>query len=474
MHELYLTLVILNDIVVILAIIHVLMDNRLPAKTMAWALVIYFVPVAGIVLYVFFGVNTRRDRLVSERSMNEITRRSMLGFVGQQDLRLPENHKQTIDLFVNQSMALPFKDNTVDIYTDGYGFFPALLAAIRNATSHIHIDIYIFADDALGRLVSDSLIDKARQGVEVRVIYDDVGCWNVSRHFFERMREEGIEVCPFLPVRFPSFTSKVNYRNHRKIIVVDGKVGFIGGMNIAQRYVKGVEGRPWRDTMTKITGSAVYSLQREFLVDWYFVDRTRLSDRKYYPPVVSSDYDDCLIQIVTGGPVTPFPEIMQGYMRVILAARRYIYIETPYFIPTEPVLFALKTAALGGIDVRIIVPERSDARFVEWAGRSYLRDMTASGVKVYLYESGFLHSKILVCDDSLATCGSTNVDSRSFENNFESNAFFYDETVARRFRRIFLEDLGRSVPLSEKPGRMNPGFFPRLWESHTRLLSPLL
>ncbi len=384
MHELYLTLVILNDIVVILAIIHVLMDNRLPAKTMAWALVIYFVPVAGIVLYVFFGVNTRRDRLVSERSMNEITRRSMLSFVGQQDLRLPENHKQTIDLFVNQSMALPFKDNTVDIYTDGYGFFPALLAAIRNATSHIHIDIYIFADDALGRLVSDSLIDKARQGVEVRVIYDDVGCWNVSRHFFERMREEGIEVCPFLPVRFPSFTSKVNYRNHRKIIVVDGKVGFIGGMNIAQRYVKGVEDRPWRDTMTKITGSAVYSLQREFLVDWYFVDRTRLSDRKYYPPVVSSDYDDCLIQIVTGGPVTPFPEIMQGYMRVIIAARRYIYIETPYFIPTEPVLFALKTAALGGIDVRIIVPERSDARFVEWAGRSYLRDMTASGVKVYL------------------------------------------------------------------------------------------
>jgi cardiolipin synthase len=474
MHELYLTLVILNDIVVILAIIHVLMDNRLPAKTMAWALVIYFVPVAGIVLYVFFGVNTRRDRLVSERSMNEITRRSMLSFVGQQDLRLPENHKQTIDLFVNQSMALPFKDNTVDIYTDGYGFFPALLAAIRNATSHIHIDIYIFADDALGRLVSDSLIDKARQGVEVRVIYDDVGCWNVSRHFFERMREEGIEVCPFLPVRFPSFTSKVNYRNHRKIIVVDGKVGFIGGMNIAQRYVKGVEDRPWRDTMTKITGSAVYSLQREFLVDWYFVDRTRLSDRKYYPPVVSSDYDDCLIQIVTGGPVTPFPEIMQGYMRVIIAARRYIYIETPYFIPTEPVLFALKTAALGGIDVRIIVPERSDARFVEWAGRSYLRDMTASGVKVYLYESGFLHSKILVCDDSLATCGSTNVDSRSFENNFESNAFFYDETVARRFRRIFLEDLGRSVPLSEKPGRMNPGFFPRLWESLTRLLSPLL
>ena len=474
MHELYLTLVILNDIIVILAILHVLMDNRLPAKTMAWALVIYFVPVAGIVLYFFFGVNTRKKRLVSERSMNEITRRSMLGFVGQQDLRLPENHKQTIDLFVNQSMALPFKDNSVDIYTDGYGFFPALLAAIGNAKSHIHIDIYIFADDPLGRIVSDALIDKARQGVEVRIIYDDVGCWNVDRRFFERMREEGIEVCPFLPVRFPSFTSKVNYRNHRKIIVIDGSVGFIGGMNIALRYVKGVDGRPWRDTMTKITGSAVYSLQREFLVDWYFVDRTRLSDRKYYPPVVLSRHYDCLIQIVTGGPATPFPEIMQGYMRIILAARSYIYIETPNFIPTEAILFALKTAVLGGIDVRIIVPERCDARFVEWAGRSYLREMADSGVKVYLYEGGFLHSKILVCDDSLVTCGSTNVDARSFENNFESNAFFYDKEVALRFKAIFMEDLSRSVSLSAKADRVRPGFFTRLWESLTRLLSPLL
>lgn len=398
----------------------------------------------------------------------------MLGFVEQQDLRLPEIHKQTIDLFVNQSMALPFKGNAVDIYTDGYGFFPALLAAIGNAKSHIHIDIYIFADDALGRIVSDALIDKARQGVEVRIIYDDVGCWNVDRRFFERMREEGIEVCPFLPVRFPSFTSKVNYRNHRKIIVIDGSVGFIGGMNIALRYVKGVDGRPWRDTMTKITGSAVYSLQREFLVDWYFVDRTRLSDRKYYPPVVSSRHDDCLIQIVTGGPATPFPEIMQGYMRVILAARSYIYIETPYFIPTEAILFALKTAVLGGIDVRIIVPERCDARFVEWAGRSYLREMADSGVKVYLYESGFLHSKILVCDDSLVTCGSTNVDARSFENNFESNAFFYDKDVALRFKAIFMEDLSRSVLLSARADRIRPGFFPRLWESLTRLLSPLL
>ena len=217
--------------------------------------------------------------------------------------------------------------------------------------------MYIFADDALGRLVADALIAKAEEGVEIRVIYDDVGCWNVSRQFFERMREEGIEAVPFMPVRFPSFTSKVNYRNHRKIIVIDGQVGFIGGMNIALRYVKGSSGQPWRDTMLKVTGGAVNALQRAFLVDWYFVDRTLLSDRKYYPQRTDDEEqltNNCLVQVVTSGPVTPYPEIMQGFVRIITGARRYLYLETPYFLPNDPVLFALKTAALGGVDVRVI------------------------------------------------------------------------------------------------------------------------
>lgn len=474
MGGLHLTGIIIHEIIVIIAVVHVLMDNRQPAKTMAWALVIYFVPVVGIILYIFFGINTRKERLVSERSLNQLTKRSMLGFVEQQDLRLPDAHKQTIDLFVNQNLALPFKDNEIDIYTDGYQFFPALLSAIAKAKSHIHIDLYIFSDDALGQLIADALIDSARRGVEVRVIYDDVGCWNVKHSFFENMREEGIEVTPFLPVRFPSFTSKVNYRNHRKIIVIDGSVGFIGGMNIALRYVKGTDTQPWRDTMTRIEGSAVYALQRAFLVDWYFVDRTLISDRKYYPPMSTPRTNDCIAQIVTSSPVTPYPEIMQGYLRVILAARRYIYIETPYFLPTDPVLFALKTAALGGIDIRLIVPERCDARFVEWASRSYLREIIPSGVKVYLYTAGFIHSKILVCDDSLSTCGSTNVDARSFENNFEANAFFYNEATALRFKEIFMHDLNSATPLTDVPERINPKFFPRLWESITRLLSPLL
>ena len=459
------------QVIAILAVIHVVMDNRQPAKTMAWALVIWFIPVVGLIFYLCFGINTRKERYVSERSMNLLTKRSMLEFAEQQNLHLPEQQKPLIDLFVNQNLALPFKDNEVEIYTDGYAFFPALLAAIHEAKSHIHVDMYIFAEDALGYLVSDALIAKSREGVEVRVIYDDVGCWNVSHHFFERMREEGIEVTSFMPVRFPSFTSKVNYRNHRKIIVIDGRVGFIGGMNIALRYVKGTDGHAWRDTMLKVTGGAVAALQRAFLVDWYFVDRTLLSDRKFYPHAELEN--NCLAQVVTSGPVTPYPEIMQGFVRIIMGARKYLYLETPYFLPNESVLFALKTIALAGVDVRVICPRYSDARFVEWASRSYLREAAEAGVKVSLYEAGFLHSKLMVCDDMIATCGSTNLDFRSFENNFEANIFFYDEAIALRMKKLFLKDIEQAVPLEEVPERMRRGFFVRLWESVTRMLSPL-
>ena len=466
---------ILYQIIAIIAVIHVIMDNRQPAKTMAWALVIWFVPVVGIVFYLFFGVNTRKERHVSERSMNQLTKRSMLEFAEQQNLHLPEKHKPLIDLFINQNLSLPFKDNKMEAYTDGYQFFPALLAAIHEAKNHIHIDMYIFAEDALGCLVADALIAKAQEGVEVKLIYDDVGCWNVSHRFFERMREEGIEVVSFLPVRFPSFTSKVNYRNHRKIIVIDGTVGFIGGMNIALRYVKGTGTMPWRDTMLKVTGGAVYALQRAFLVDWYFVDRTLLSDRKYYPPMTGSHQtvNNCLAQVVTSGPVTPYPEIMQGFVRVILGARRYLYLETPYFMPNDSILFALKTAALAGVDVRVLCPMYSDARFVEWASRSYLREVVEAGVQVSLYKAGFLHSKLMVCDDSITTCGSTNLDFRSFENNFEANIFFYDEGIALRMKKVFMNDLEQSVSLTEIPSRMHGSFLMRLWESLTRMLSPL-
>lgn len=464
---------IIYQVIVITAILHVVLDNRQPAKTMAWVMVIYFVPVAGIIAYLFLGVNTRRERMVSQRSMDQLTRRSMSGFVEQGDLQLPEVNRPVIDLFVNQSFSLPFNNNKVEILTDGYEFFPSLLRDIASAQSHIHIDVYIFEDDALGRLISDALIVKARQGVEVRVLYDDVGCWSVPTHFFEQMRIEGIEVEPFMPVRFPTFARKMNYRNHRKLFIIDGKVGYIGGMNFALRYVKGRHDRGWRDTMLRIEGSGVYSLQRSFLIDWYFVDRTQLSDKKYYPKYDEEPHG-ALLQTVTSAPLAAYPEIMQGYVRIILSAKKYIYIQSPYFLPTEIVFFALKTAVASGVDVRVMVPRKTDGWFVEWGSRSYLREAQEAGVRILLYEPRFLHAKMLVCDDNICTCGSTNIDFRSFLNNFEANTFVYDETVALRMKHIFLHDEELSTPLASLPKRIHPRFFTRLGESVMRLLSPLL
>jgi cardiolipin synthase len=461
-------------IVTLGALLAVLMDHRQPAKTVAWVLVLVFLPVVGIVIYFFFGQNTRKERFISQRSLDQLTKRSMLEFAEQKNLKIPADQGALIKLFTNQNWSFPFKDNEVDIYTNGYDFFHMLLRDIGKAKNHVHIDSYIFNDDALGYMVADELVEKASQGVEVRVIYDDVGCWNVKNEFFERMREAGIEVHAFMPVKFPAFTGKVNYRNHRKLCVIDGKIGYIGGMNIAARYIKGRSGLAWRDTHLRIRGGAVYGIQRAFLVDWYFVDRTLITNRRYYPEVSEKLKNDCLIQIVTSSPISPWPDIMQGYVRILLQAKHYVYMETPYFLPTEPVLFAMRTAALAGVDVRLMIPYKTDAKLVEWASRSYVMQTVESGVKIYLYKAGFNHSKLLVSDDALCTVGSTNIDFRSFENNFEANAFIYDEQMACRLKDVYLQDVKESVLLEDVRDLGKQTFIQRLWESLVRLISPLL
>lgn len=460
--------------VVLGTMLTVLMDNRQPAKTMAWVMVLIFIPVVGIVLYFFFGQNTRKEKFISRQSMDQLTKRSMLEFAEQQNLVLPEEHSVLINLFKTQNWALPFKNNTTDILTDGTDFFISLLRDIGQATHHIHLETYIICDDPLGRLLADALADKARQGVEVRFIYDDVGCWNVPNSFFEQMRNAGIDVHAFMPVKFPAFTSKVNYRNHRKLCVIDGKIGYIGGMNVAMRYVKGSNGRAWRDTHMRIRGGAVYGIQRAFLVDWFFVDRTLVTNRCYYPMLDGSINNDCIMQVVTSSPISPWPEMMQGYVRILLEAKRYVYMETPYFLPTEPVMFAMRTAALAGVDVRLMVPLHSDAKFVEWASRPYIQEAADSGVKVYLYKAGFNHSKLLVSDDSLSTCGSTNIDFRSFENNFESNVFIYDSGMAQRVKAVFIGDMKNCVMYGDYMRTRRLSFTHRLWESFVRLFSPLM
>lgn len=468
--------IVLYVAVIVGIMLTVLMDNRQPAKTIAWVLVLLFVPVVGIVLYIFFGQNTRKMKLISGRSLDQLSKRSMLEFVEQRNLRMPEYFSSLVRLFTNQSLSLPFKDNAVEFYTDGYQFFPALLQAIKGATNHIHLDTYIFADDPLGRLLSDALIAKAREGVEVRLIYDDVGCWRVPERFFDRMRQAGVKVRSFMPVRFPAFTSKVNYRNHRKVCVIDGTQGFIGGMNIALRYVKGLHGGtlPWRDTHMRLRGSVVYALQRALLVDWYFVDRTLINDHRYYPPMPWHISNDSLAQVVTSSPIAQWPDIMQGYVRILLEAKRYVYMETPYFLPTEPVMFAMRTAALAGVDVRLLIPRRSDAWLIQLASMSYVTETLEAGVKVRLYEKGFNHSKLLVADDQISTCGSTNIDFRSFENNFEANVFFYDRQTALRIKDIYMRDEDCSINFSEARELHHRPYMHRFVESLLRLLSPLL
>ncbi len=452
----------------------VLMENRQPTKALVWLLVLVFVPVLGIVLYFFFGQNTRKERIISRQSLDELSRRSMMGYVEQKNLSVPEEYKPLMRMLAHEGWALPFKNNEVEIFTDGYQFFPALLREIAQAKHHIHIDTYIFNDDALGQVVADALIDKANEGVEVRVIYDSVGSWSVKSSFFERMRDAGVDVHAFMPVKFPAFTSKVNYRNHRKLCVVDGKVGFIGGMNIAARYVTGRNGRKWRDTHLRVVGGAVYGIQSAFLVDWFFVDRTLISDRRYYPEIDNQDHNDCLAQVVTSNPTSEWPEIMNAYVRILLQAKKYVYMETPYFLPTETFTSALRICALSGVDVKLMIPSKADAKVVEWASRSYVMQALEDGVDVRLYEDGFNHSKLLIADDTLCSCGSTNIDFRSFDNNFESNIFFYDHEVTKRMKQVFLDDLEHCVAVKDLKDIENRSFFSRLWESIVRLFSPLL
>lgn len=464
---------VVYSIIIIITMVRVLMDNRQPAKTMAWMLVLMFIPFLGIILYIFFGQNTRKERKIWQQSLDQLTKRSMLEFVEQKDFNIPEEYRTISNLFMNQNLALPFKNNEVEIYTSGYDFFPSLLMEIGKAEHHIHIDTFIISDDPLGKLIADALIDKARQGIEVRLIYDDVGSWRTPNSFFTRMRNEGIEVYAFMPVRFPAFTSRVNYRNHRKICVIDGEVGFIGGMNIARRYVQGTPKQSWRDTHVKLTGAAVYGLQRAFLVDWYFVSKVLITERSYYPEIIIGQ-NNSLVQVVTSSPTSLWPEIEQGYVRILTNAKHYVYMETPYFLPTDPILFAMRVAALSGVDVRLMIPYETDTKVVEWASRSYVIEASRAGVKILLYRKGFNHSKLLVSDDAMATIGSTNVDFRSFENDFEANAFFYDKKIALQVKEVFLADQKDSIDLDDVRRFIKKPFLQRLWESFVRLLSPLL
>lgn len=462
---------ILYFAIVIGTIIVVVLDNRNPVKTLAWVLVLAFLPLVGLAFYFFFGRSQRHERLISKKGYVHLLKKPMSEYLSQISGQPPEAYRRLSDLFRNINQAFPFEGNRVEVYTSGISMLQSLLRELLKARKHIHLEFYIFEDDAVGRLVRDVLVDKAREGVEVRVLYDDVGCWRVPKRFFEEMREAGIETHSFLKVRFPLFTSKVNYRNHRKIVVIDGRVGFVGGMNLAERYMRGFSWGIWRDTHILLEGKAVHGLQTAFLLDWYVVDRTLFTSAAYFPKL--EHCGTSLVQVVTADPIGSWKEIMQGLVMAIIGSRKYFYIQTPYFLPAEPVLTAMQTAALAGVDVRLMIPYRADSRWTHLGSCSYLEDVLRAGVKVYMYKKGFLHSKMMVSDDGLSTVGSTNIDFRSFEHNFEVNAFIYDVETALQMREVFLQDQRECVLLSLKTW-VKRSRYRKVAESVVRLMAPLL
>lgn len=472
LHDLFSTAINLIYLAVVIGtVIVVLLDNRNPVKTLSWVLVFIFVPLIGLVFYYFFGQKNRKERLISRKVFTRLYRRPMEEFQAQESFKTPEDKYQLIHFFQRINKALPFSRNRTEFYTDGYAMITSLLREISQAKHHIHVEFFKFEDDPIGRLVRDALIDKVREGVEVRLLYDDVGCWRVDRMFYDNMMAEGIDVQGFLKVRFPLFTSKVNYRNHRKIVVIDGKVGFVGGMNIAKRYLQGIHGGVWRDTHMKISGRAVYGLQTIFLADWYAMDQTLISSSRYFPRI--SPEGISLMQVVTSDPVGSSRNIMQGLLVAITNARSYFYIQTPYFLPNEAIQISLKTAALAGVDVRIMMPREADTVLTHLASFSYLEDMMEAGVKIYFYEAGFLHSKLMVSDDSFSTVGTTNLDFRSLEYNFEVNAVMYDRSSALACKAMFQNDMECATLLTLEEWRARP-WYQRLSESILRLFSPLL
>lgn len=449
----------------------VITENRNPVKTLAWVMVLVFLPVVGFALYVFFGMDMRKEKVIGKRSLSKLLKEALLNY---RDYAVPEPsppYEKLVHMMrhANQSYLLPA--NKVTTFTDFPSVLLDLLRTIASAESHIHVQFYIFMDDAVGRLLRDALIDKARQGVKVRLLYDDVGSWKANSRFFRAMKEEGIEVYPFGEVKFAAFAKRANYRNHRKVVVIDGEIGYVGGMNVAERYYKGVSWGHWRDTHIRIDGMAVNALQTSFFVDWYYASRVLVCDSCCFPKVPRQGDTD--MQIVTSYPMGEWKAIMQGMLQVISQSRRYLYIQTPYFLPTEPILTALRNAALAGVDVRVMVPRRGDSLLADLASHSYYKEVMTAGVKIYQYEAGYLHAKVMLADDDFVTVGSTNMDFRSFEHNFEINAFIYDPAVVKEMKCIFMNDLEHSSRIIAEEWRKRP-LWNRFWESLVRLLSPLL
>ena len=425
--------------IIIGTILVIIFENRNPVKTIAWCMVLTFMPVLGLLLYIVFGMDNRQRRQIKDedlRRLKAITETRQSDNIASET---PVQYEKLACMLRNMNQAYPLEGNNVEIMTDFRTMSDRLVADIENARHHINMLFFKFEDDAAGRRIADALIRKAEEGVQIRLIYDEAGNLMVPRKFYRKLRRHGIQVRGFIRIFLPILSRDYNSRNHRKVVVIDGKTGYMGGMNIAQRYADGLKWGIWRDTHIRITGPAVSELQTSFLTDWKFTkgdDPDLDAMYPYNPPCGNT-----LMQIVTGGSMDKWNVMMQAYMTAIASARSHAYLQSPYFIPPEPIMKALQNAALGGVDVRVMIPYRGDKGILPpWASRSYIKEALNAGIKIYLYRKGYMHAKTMTIDDSFVTIGSTNIDFRGFEQDFEINAFMYDDDLARRQREIFLED----------------------------------
>ncbi len=451
----------------------VLRENRKPVRALSWVLVLLLLPFIGLFCYYIIGQYYRKRKIISKKKIRKVTKVNQANVnTSKADLTfLNTQQKRLVRLLRRNNNAIPYSCNRIDVLTDGGSTFESMFEAIESAVNHIHIEFYIFGNDEVSNRMRELLIKKARQGVRVRMIYDYLGSFSLSKQYLDSLRMAGVYVEAFLPARLKMARVKINYRNHRKILVVDGKIGFTGGLNVADRYLVGNQLGLWRDTFVRLEGQAVHSLQANFLVDWYFVSQKLITDSKYYPPMPADN--DRLVQIVSSAPDSDWENIMQGISHAIMTAASYVYIHTPYFIPPETVLSAVQIAALSGVDVRLMIPRKSDAVVSTAASRSYIESVLETGVKVYWYSGGFLHSKAIVIDDMVSIVGSANLDERSANLNFELNAFLYNKDTALALKDAYRKDLEQCVEVSLAKWRKRSSWS-KLKDSTARLLSPLM
>ncbi len=462
---------ILYGITIIGIVMVVISENKNPVKTLSWIMVLTFLPIIGLILYLVFGQEITKKYALSKRMYSKLKKRPLDEIGTLEEIVYPQKYEKLITLFKNLDNTPVLGGNEVRFFVTGADKFDNLLKDIENARQSVHIEYYAFLDDEIGSRLQDVLIRKALQGVEVRIIYDSFGSMKTSKAFFEKFRKAGIEAEPFLKFKAPVISSGINYRNHQKIVVIDGEVGYTGGMNVSDKYIRGLDWGPWRDTHIRIRGKGVQGLQSVFLIDWYFVSQTLITSRKYFP--VLPAYGDVSTQIVNSGPLREEREIVHGILQAIYDSEKSIFIQTPYFIPTEPMVEALQSAAIRGVDVRVMISRRSDVSLVQLASQSFVKEMLDTGVKVYMYEKGFLHSKLMIFDGFLTLIGSVNFDSRSFEHNFEVESFIYSESVAREAVAIFTEDQRHASMVSLREWQKRPKG-KRFLESLIRLFAPIL